>query len=130
MVTRKGRELIEANRIDRDRGVGLQPETGEPADRGGEAGARAGVRRAGRPAAMSGGTKVPPYVHDPRRKRRVVGRKFQESFKFEGSETGSGAPNEVPAIEPNELHDLNLSDWLGGRDSNPDNRVQSAVSYR
>jgi hypothetical protein len=21
-------------------------------------------------------------------------------------------------------------DWLGGRDSNPDNRVQSAVSYR
>jgi len=25
---------------------------------------------------------------------------------------------------------LNLGDWLGRRDSNPDNRVQSAVSYR
>jgi hypothetical protein len=23
-----------------------------------------------------------------------------------------------------------FEDWLGGRDSNPDNRVQSAVSYR
>ena len=37
---------------------------------------------------------------------------------------------ETPAIEANELEDLNLRDWLGGRDSNPDNRVQSAVSYR
>jgi len=25
---------------------------------------------------------------------------------------------------------LNLGDWLGRRDSNPNNRVQSAVSYR
>jgi hypothetical protein len=36
----------------------------------------------------------------------------------------------VPAIEANEMRDLDLGDWLGRRDSNPDNGVQSAVSYR
>ena len=30
----------------------------------------------------------------------------------------------APALEPNELEDLNLADWLGGRDSNPDTVVQ------
>jgi hypothetical protein len=34
---------------------------------------------------------------------------------------------EVLAKQTNECERLN---WLGGRDSNPDNRVQSAVSYR
>ena len=29
-----------------------------------------------------------------------------------------------------ELNVVKASEWLGGRDSNPDNRVQSAVSYR
>ena len=72
------------------------------------------------------GTKVPRYGRSRARKSRT---KFQESFKFEGSETGS-AHRKVPAMELNELNDLNLNDWLGGRDSNPDNRVQSAVSYR
>jgi hypothetical protein len=93
--------------------------------------------------------------------------KFQDSFKIEPSDAGPHAPREVPAIEANELADLNLEsslgrewirrllapsaagarrrmpescvpaesrhewrDWLGRRDSNPDNRVQSAVSYR
>jgi hypothetical protein len=28
------------------------------------------------------------------------------------------------------LENLNLAEWLGGRDSNPDNVVQSHVSYR
>ncbi len=41
-----------------------------------------------------------------------------------------GVVREVSAIEPNELNDLTLADWLGGRDSNPDNVVQSHVSYR
>jgi integrase len=58
------------------------------------------------------------------------GAKFQESFKYEGAEDRSLTVREVPAIEPNELEDLNLRDWLGGRDSNPDNVVQSHVSYR
>ena len=57
-------------------------------------------------------------------------RKFQDSFKIDPSRAGSRMVRETPAIEANELEDLNLSDWLGGRDSNPDNRVQSAVSYR
>ena len=56
--------------------------------------------------------------------------KFQDSFKIPVSDAGSGTPRAVPAIEANELADLNLGDWLGGRDSNPDNGVQSAVSYR
>lgn len=37
---------------------------------------------------------------------------------------------EVPALDTNELRDLKLGEWLGRRDSNPNNRVQSAVSYR
>ena len=56
--------------------------------------------------------------------------KFQDSFKIEPSDAGPHVPREVPAIEANELADLNLGDWLGRRDSNPTNRVQSAVSYR
>jgi hypothetical protein len=55
---------------------------------------------------------------------------FQESFKYEGAEPRSRTAREVPAIEPNELENLDLRDWLGGRDSNPDNVVQSHVSYR
>jgi hypothetical protein len=61
---------------------------------------------------------------------RSADTKFQESFKYEGVEPRSRTVREVPAIEPNELNDLNLADWLGGRDSNPDNVVQSHVSYR
>ncbi len=56
--------------------------------------------------------------------------KFQDSFKIAAFDAGSDTPRAVPAIEANELGDLNLGDWLGRRDSNPDNGVQSAVSYR
>jgi hypothetical protein len=52
------------------------------------------------------------------------GAKFQESFKYEGIEPRSRTVHEVPATEPNELENLNLADWLGGRDSNPDTVVQ------
>jgi hypothetical protein len=41
---------------------------------------------------------------------------FQDSFKIEPSDGGPHAPREVPAIEANELADLNLGDWLGVRD--------------
>ncbi len=37
---------------------------------------------------------------------------------------------EVPALEPNELQDLDFENWLGGRDSNPDNLLQRQMSYR
>jgi hypothetical protein len=50
--------------------------------------------------------------------------KFQESFKYEEVRPRSHRVREIPALEPNELEDLNLSEWLGGRDSNPDNVVQ------
>jgi hypothetical protein len=42
--------------------------------------------------------------------------KFQDSFKIPVSDEGSGTPRAVPAIEANELEDLNLGDWLGVRD--------------
>ena len=35
-----------------------------------------------------------------------------------------------PETEPNSDDANNLGSWLGGRDSNPDNVVQSHVSYR
>jgi integrase len=53
-------------------------------------------------------------------------RKFQDPTQQLATET----PKSASDTEANELIDLNLGDWLGGRDSNPDNRVQSAVSYR
>ena len=39
--------------------------------------------------------------------------KFQDSFKIAVSDAGSDTPRAVPAIEANELADLNLGDWLG-----------------
>ena len=57
-------------------------------------------------------------------------RKFQESFKSEESEGGLDTAQDVPSIEPNELKDLNLENWLGRRDSNPNNLLQRQVSYR
>ena len=42
---------------------------------------------------------------------------FQDSFKIRASDAGSGTPRAVPAIEANEMRDLNLGDWLGRRDS-------------
>ena len=62
-----------------------------------------------------------------------AGTKFQDSFKIDASEARS-APSrtvrEMPAIEANELKDLELQNWLGGRDSNPDKQSQSLLSYR
>ena len=48
--------------------------------------------------------------------RRKPRTKFQDSFKIEGSDARSDAFEGVPAIEPNELNDLNLENWLGVRD--------------
>ncbi len=62
-----------------------------------------------------------------------AGTKFQDSFKIEASEAQFGpsrALRERPAIEANELKELDLQNWLGGRDSNPDKQSQSLLSYR
>jgi integrase len=54
----------------------------------------------------------------------------QESVKSRAETGQSRTRSQSLAIEPNELENLNLQNWLGRRDSNPNNRVQSAVSYR
>jgi len=54
--------------------------------------------------------------------------KFQEFFKYEVVPPRSSTVRETPALEPNELEDLNSADWLGGRDSNPDTVVQRAAN--
>ena len=72
-----------------------------------------------------------PPTHPPGGEPRKPARtKFQESFKYEVVPARSRTVRETAALEPNELEDLNLESWLGGRDSNPDNVVQSHVSYR
>ena len=53
---------------------------------------------------------------EERPRRKPARAKFQESFKYEGTEPRSRTVREVPAIEPNELENLNLGDWLGVRD--------------
>lgn len=53
-----------------------------------------------------------------RRRSNKVSRIFQDRPSPEGLETSDSGP----AIEPNELSDLNLGDWLGGRDSCPKRR--------
>ena len=42
----------------------------------------------------------------------------------------SRTPRERPSDEGKALQEMHLSGWLGRRDSNPDNHVQSVVSYR
>ena len=63
-------------------------------------------------------------VEAARASRRSSRTNFQESFKIAGHQEGSAPSDTVRAIEPNELNDWDLGDWLGGRDSNPDNVVQ------
>ena len=56
--------------------------------------------------------------------------KFQDSFKI-GSKHRNDASRTADVETPaNSMNQVELFDWLGGRDSNPDNVVQSHVSYR
>jgi hypothetical protein len=73
-------------------------------------------------------------IVDPRRERQAPPRErstiCQESVKNRqqsGLEKSKKQPSESAA---NSSKEKNLEDWLGGRDSNPDNVVQSHVSYR
>jgi integrase len=59
-----------------------------------------------------------------------IGRKVSRNFQDPTQQNNVETPKSASETEANELSGLNLGDWLGGRDSNPDNRVQSAVSYR
>jgi hypothetical protein len=120
------RDLL--GRIDHDNRTLRQPEAGEPPDRSGAArdrdDLRAGccVRRAVARAQIPSNaqfTGLPPEGGSHK-----TAHKFQESFKYEGVQLRSRTVREVPAIEPNELNDLNLADWLEGRDSNADNLLQ------
>ena len=45
--------------------------------------------------------------------------KFQNSFKIPASDAGSGTPRAVPAIEANELDDLDLGDMAGTQGFEP-----------
>ena len=69
--------------------------------------------------ATNGGTEVPPCVppDSMRRDLRKSRTEFQDSFKIEGSATRSHTPKPVQAIEPNELNDLDLQEWLAVRDA-------------
>jgi hypothetical protein len=63
------------------------------------------------PVLPSGPTQ--PTSNRPRESART---KFREFFKYEGAEPRSRTAREVPAIEPDELENLELADWLGVRD--------------
>ena len=54
----------------------------------------------------------------------------QQSVKIAADATPQPPSELIHASASNSLEEQQLSDWLGGRDSNPDNVVQSHVSYR
>ena len=60
----------------------------------------------------------------------MSGTDFQDSFKIDQGSVLTDVSTEGADSRPNRLNDGQLADWLGGRDSNPDNVVQSHVSYR
>ena len=60
----------------------------------------------------------------------MTGTKFQDSFKIRRKSRGSTAQNDSGETGPNAPGENELGIWLGGRDLNPDNVVQSHVSYR
>ena len=58
--------------------------------------------------------------------------KFQDSFKIGATaeRTEQCSKSGIGDSSAKCLKENDLGDWLGGRDSNPDNHVQSVVSYR
>jgi hypothetical protein len=56
--------------------------------------------------------------------------RVRTSFAQNGDKEAPPCTNEQPAITANLLHLQGEEVWLGGRDSNPDNVVQSAVHGR
>jgi hypothetical protein len=76
----------------------------------------------------SGKTFDPNDTRDAKRvdDRDKVSSFFQDQAKVPRVEK----VRERPETEANLLDESDLAKWLGGRDSNPDNVVQSHVSYR
>jgi site-specific recombinase XerD len=58
------------------------------------------------------------------------GSKFQDSFKIDPQQPCSDEPKASDGTSVSACETEDLGDWLGGRDLNPDNVVQSHVSYR
>ena len=56
--------------------------------------------------------------------------KVSRFFQDRPAASGSRTPRARPSDEGKALQEMHLSGWLGRRDSNPDNHVQSVVSYR
>ena len=56
--------------------------------------------------------------------------KVSRFFQDRPVASGSRTPRARPSDEGKALQEMHLSGWLGRRDSNPDNHVQSVVSYR
>ena len=67
---------------------------------------------------------------DPAPPDRVSLSICQVSVKSSPEDEADDHIDRVRETGPNYGDDLDLADWLGGRDSNPDNVVQSHVSYR
>jgi integrase len=67
---------------------------------------------------------------DPSAHTNASGPKCQVFVKNSTEKPLSGAPNHRAKTGSKSRDDQELEDWLGGRDSNPDNVVQSHVSYR
>ena len=60
----------------------------------------------------------------------LAGDSLSSFFQELGTDAPTEATDEALATEAKQLSKLKLGVWLGGRDSNPDNVVQSHVSYR
>jgi len=56
--------------------------------------------------------------------------KFQDSFQIDHEPLPHDLHSEAPRVGGTSCDEKDLGVWLGGRDSNPDNVVQSHVSYR
>jgi len=56
--------------------------------------------------------------------------KFQDSFQIDDEPLPHDLRSEAPRVGGTSCDEKNLGVWLGGRDSNPDNVVQSHGSYR
>jgi integrase len=61
---------------------------------------------------------------------RAAVTKFQDSFKIASDRSADTTENRHDKTESNSLSENDLGEWLGDRDSNPDNLLQRQVSYR
>ena len=75
------------------------------------------------------GAAAAPKIRRSRQSRDQAQHELSRIFQDQGAEKLIDSAQNPLAEPRNELTDLSLRNWLGGRDSNPDNVVQSHVSY-